>query len=235
MAFADGNKYSAAVDAIHLSRCFPTTQDDKDWVSQAALTSFAASGSRTMTAGVIYWVDKEYRHKGLISSYWLSEKIPRHLITKLIIDIGEYTPEQQKTLKAYKMRTFVMPLNKTRQHIGAIQDDNFELSFYKESGYALRGSLWTDRFRLQLSAFKLNELNAVKIFGPEQIKTLYLDLGQAFVIGASVLLPHRERPKLDKGTGTNIAIKEPSGEIKALKFSNLAVKQKAMYQPTLKH
>ncbi|KAG0366691.1 hypothetical protein BGZ54_005012, partial [Gamsiella multidivaricata] len=94
-------------------------------------------------------------------SCWLSEKAPGHLITKLIINIGGYTPEQQKTLRDYKARTFVLSSDKVRQHIGAIQDDNSEPSSYKQRGYALHGSLRTDRFRLQLLTFKLNELNAV--------------------------------------------------------------------------
>ncbi|KAF8918007.1 hypothetical protein BGZ58_004967, partial [Dissophora ornata] len=164
----------------------------------------------------------------------------------------------------------------------AIRDDNFEPRNYKESGYALRGSIRTDGFRLQLLAFKLNELNAVKYrrlpedklpsritstlggtdyflteirnvvkvkqdvtdlwdCDPEQIKIIGLDLGQAFVIGASALLP-----AVEQGQGGIGATKKSSpsnaereGEVvrekPPTKFYNLAVKQKAVYQPTLKH
>jgi len=253
---------------------------------------------------------------------WVSRKGPGHLITKLITDIGGYTPGERKRLKDYRRSTLVMPLDKIREHIEAIRDDTFDPNTYKESGYVLRGSIRTDGFRLQLLAFKLNELNAVKyrrlpadklppritstlggtdyylteirnvvktkqdvsdLWGcdPNQIKILGLDLGQAFVIGASALLPNRELSTMDRGKRVDsavvksspsdtertggiavaeksspsdtertggIAVAEKSSpsdtertggiavaEKSSTKFYNLAVKQKAVYQPTLKY
>ncbi|KAF9079119.1 hypothetical protein BGX23_005020, partial [Mortierella sp. AD031] len=140
-----------------------------------------------------------------------------------------------------------MPLEEMRSHLRNIRDDNFEPTSYTEKGYALRGSIRTDGFRLQVLAFKLNELHSVKyrrlpvdklpsrltsIVGgtdyflteirnivstkqdvtqlwscdPKSIKILGIDLGQAF------------------------AAEEPSP-----KFFNLAIKQKAVYQPIFKH
>ncbi|KAG0354379.1 hypothetical protein BGZ54_001677 [Gamsiella multidivaricata] len=175
-----------------------------------------------------------------------------------------------------------------REHIEAIRNDNFGPNTYKESGYALRGLIRTDGFRLQLLAFKLNELNAVKYrrlpeaklsprinstlggtdyslteirnvvktkqdvsdlwgYDLKQIEILGLDQGQAFVIRVSALLPSCEQLTVDQEQETNGAIKEPSpsnvggaGEAvmtkkPSTKFYNLVVKQKAVYQPTLKH
>ncbi|KAI8601678.1 hypothetical protein EDD21DRAFT_373913 [Dissophora ornata] len=93
---------------------------------------------------------------------WLSGKEPGHLLTKLITDIGGYTPGERKKLKDYRRSTLMMTTGKMREHMEAIRDDNFDPRNYRESGYALRGSIRTDGFRLQLLAFKLNELNTVK-------------------------------------------------------------------------
>ncbi|KAG0195025.1 hypothetical protein BGX33_004499, partial [Mortierella sp. NVP41] len=82
---------------------------------------------------------------------------------------------------------------------------------------------------------------------PEQIKILGIDLGQAFVVGASALLPSREPPGKPQGreldsTSTEFLLSHVEGAVEDLmakkpptRFYNLAVKQKAVYQPTLKH
>ncbi|KAI8351750.1 hypothetical protein B0O80DRAFT_500105 [Mortierella sp. GBAus27b] len=189
---------------------------------------------------------------------WLSGMEPGSLITRLITDIGT-KKGQDKRRKGYK--AFTMPLDAMKGHIRNIRSDDFEPGSYTERGYVLRGSIKTDGFLLQLLAYKMNELNAVKyrrlpenklppritstlggtdyylteirnivstkedvaaIWGcrPEEVKILGVDLGQACVVGASALLPSR---------------KKVNSENKQPKFINLSVKQKAVYQPTLKH
>lgn len=219
---------------------------------------------------------------------WLSRMEPGYLITKLLSDIGGYTPGERKKLKNYHRSTLMMPIDQMKEHIDDIRNDTFEPNAYNKRGYVLRGSIRTDGFRLQLLAFKLNELNAVKYrrlppeklpsrltstlggtdyflteirnvvstkqdvadlwdCDPNQIKVLGLDLGQAFVIGASAILPSCEQSKVDQGQGSEGAVMKSSpsdvegaGEVDVVrnlptKFHNLAVKQKAVYQPTLKH
>jgi len=86
---------------------------------------------------------------------------------------------------------------------------------------------------------------------PEDIKILGLDLGQACVLGASALLPETARLASDvkmKGYSdkdTDVAIKgsciasttatPTEASPHPATFYNLAVKQKAVYQPTFKH
>ncbi|KAF9566387.1 hypothetical protein EC968_003792 [Mortierella alpina] len=132
----------------------------------------------------------------------------------------------------------------------------------KTARSVLRGSHRTDGFRLQRLAFKMNELNSVKykqlphnvlpsrltsivggvgyyldeirnivktpqdvvtLWGctPDEIKILGIDLGQACVVGASALLP--EPLPLNKTSKKTRVV-----------FHNLAVKQKAVYQPLFK-
>ncbi|KAK3822387.1 MAG: hypothetical protein J3R72DRAFT_501860 [Linnemannia gamsii] len=220
---------------------------------------------------------------------WLSTTTPGLLITKLLTDIGGYSSNQRKGLRNYSRSAFLMPLEEMRSHIQNIRDDSFEPASYTEKGYALRGSIRTDGFRLQVLAFKINELHSVKFrrlpaenlpcrltstiggtdyflteirnvvstkqdvdrlwsCDPKNIKILSIDLGQAFVVGASAILPPTEQPSTEQRqrqdpdvtmrsllsdieeTDESQEAEEPSP-----KFFNLAIKQKAVYQPTLKH
>ncbi|KAF8938778.1 hypothetical protein BGZ47_008442, partial [Haplosporangium gracile] len=84
---------------------------------------------------------------------------------------------------------------------------------------------------------------------PHLIKILGIDLGQAFVVGASAILPPSEQPSIETGQESDDAIMESSPptieevegsgvsktEKPPLKYFNLACKQKAVYQPTFKH
>ncbi|KAI8357054.1 hypothetical protein B0O80DRAFT_99820 [Mortierella sp. GBAus27b] len=191
---------------------------------------------------------------------WLSSKEPGHLITKLLTDIGSSERGQRKKWKGYNVSK--MSLSEMQDHIQVIRDDDFNFNSYNKRGYVPVGSIRTDGFLLQLLAFKLNELNAVKYrrlpkekleklqpriastvggtdyfltevrnvvktkqdvvdlwgCGPQDIKILGVDLGQACVVGASALLP----------------TSQSSDSSAKPKFCNLSVKQKAVYQPTFK-
>ncbi|KAG9060891.1 hypothetical protein KI688_007847 [Linnemannia hyalina] len=206
---------------------------------------------------------------------WLSRAVPGCLITKLLTDIGGYSEVERKKLRSYSRSTRLMPLEDTRRHIQQIRHADFQPTSYTDKGYVLHGSIRTDGFRLQLIAFKMNELHSVKyrqlpadrlpnrltstvagtdyflteirnvvstpqdvvdLWGcdPKRIKILGIDLGQAFVVGASALLPSRNK-HLDAEGGPEGAQKDPLVKQPTTKYFNLAVKQKAVYQPTLKH
>ncbi|KAF9547673.1 hypothetical protein EC957_008030 [Mortierella hygrophila] len=77
------------------------------------------------------------------------------------------------------------------------------------------------------------DVNQIWDCDPNDIKILGIDLGQAFVVGASALLP-----SFALATSTD---EEKQGAITeidmplSVQFHNLAVSQKAVYQPTFKH
>jgi len=205
---------------------------------------------------------------------WLSTATPGCLITKLLTDIGGYSEVERKKLRSYSRSTRLMPLEDMRQHIQQIRHTDFQPAAYTGKGYVLRGSIRTDGFRLQVIAFKLNELHSVKyrqlpadrlpnrltstvagtdyflteirnvvstpqdivdLWGcdPKQIKILGIDLGQAFVVGASALLPSRNK-HLDMEGSPEGAQEDPLVKQPTTKYFNLSVKQKAVYQPTFK-
>ncbi|KAF8926944.1 hypothetical protein BGZ47_002457 [Haplosporangium gracile] len=178
----------------------------------------------------------EYRNQvtQMDVAMWLSTATPGCLITKLLTDIGGYSEMERKKLRSYSRSTWLMPLEDMRRHIQQIRHVDFQPAAYTGKGYVLRGSIRTDGFRLQLIAFKLNELYSVKyrqlpadrlpnrltstvagtdyflmeirnvvstpqdvvdLWGcdPKRIKIIGVDLGQAFVVGASALLPSRNK------------------------------------------
>ncbi|KAF9540708.1 hypothetical protein EC957_003892 [Mortierella hygrophila] len=143
-------------------------------------------------------------------------------------------------LRSVALSTFLMPIEEMRSHLRNIRDDNFEPTSYTEKGYVLRESVQTDGFRLQVLAFKLNELHTVKYrrlpadklpsrltstvggtdyfltkirnivltkqdvaqpwsCDPKSTKILGIDLGQAFVVGVSAIIPTREQPNVGQG------------------------------------
>ncbi|KAG0250072.1 hypothetical protein BGZ95_007321, partial [Linnemannia exigua] len=185
---------------------------------------------------------------------WLSTTTPGLLITRLITDIGGYSQDQRKKLRNYSRSAFLMPLEEMRGHLQSIRDDNFEPTFYAGKGYVLRGSIRTDGFRLQVLAFKLNELHSVKyrrlpaeklpcrlkstIGGtdyflteirnvvstskdvarlwncdPKSIKILGIDLGQAFVVGASAILPPHKQPSVEPKQDVDVTMKSLLSDI----------------------
>jgi hypothetical protein len=99
----------------------------------------------------------------------------------------------------------------------------------------------TDYFLTEIRNVVSTGQDVTDIWGcsPDHIKILGIDLGQAFVVGASALLPPCEQPdkkqeQAQGRPGSEGADVEPAVKT-ATKFFNLAVKQKAVYQPTFKH
>ncbi|KAK3821335.1 MAG: hypothetical protein J3Q66DRAFT_426414 [Benniella sp.] len=195
---------------------------------------------------------------------WLAVQKPGYLINKLLTDIGTFDETQRKKKRGYARNTWSLSREEFIGHLNGIRHPDFTPDDYTARGYVLKGLIKTDGFQLQLLAFKTKELNEVKFkrlhesklptrinstlggtgdylteirnvvrnredvsrlwtCEPERIKVLGIDLGQAYVVGASALLPDHPRSAAcdeDKSSG--------------MTFFNLAVKQKAVYQPTFK-
>ncbi|KAF9550512.1 hypothetical protein EC957_000186 [Mortierella hygrophila] len=158
-----------------------------------------------------------------------------------------------------------MSIGDMTAHISNIRDKDFNpKASYSSKAYALQGSIKTDGYRIQLLAFKLNELSCVKYrrlgedklpdplistlgvtdhyltetrnvvktteddCDPKEIEILAIDLGQAFVVGASALLSSfASTTPIDgeeQGAITEIDVSLPT------QFHNLAVNQKAVYE-----
>ncbi|KAF8914556.1 hypothetical protein BGZ58_005712, partial [Dissophora ornata] len=101
--------------------------------------------------------------QGDVVRIWLTNKAPGFLIKRFLSDIAKEGLTSRKRGKAgYKGKTRLMSVEEMRQHLGSIREVDFKPLDYETRGYAMRGSIRTDGFRLQLLAFKLRELNMVK-------------------------------------------------------------------------
>ncbi|KAG0346311.1 hypothetical protein BGZ54_005263, partial [Gamsiella multidivaricata] len=125
---------------------------------------------------------------------------------------------------------------------------------YSGKGYALRGSIKTDGFRIQLLAFKLNELNCMKYRRldadklPDRLTSTLGGTGQYLTEIRNVVKTKEDVERLwgcdpldikILGIDLGKAFVEQGGiaeiEIPPMKFHNLAASQKAVYQPAFKH
>jgi hypothetical protein len=238
---------------------------------------------------------------------WIGSRGPGAPITNLITDVGSYTEHERRGLKGYSRSSFLMSLEGIREHLRPIRQPTFNpVRDYTTKGYVPRGSIRTDGFRLQVLAYKLNELSCVRykrlpldqlpprltstLSGlddhlteirnviktkedvarfwdcpPSEIKILGIDLGKEFLVGASALLPPKKSSASVVSTSTSVpqsTSSEPTAATKGAStttsttatntqpvpkpasagpgtppqaFFNLSVKQKAVYQPVLKH
>ncbi|KAF9914560.1 hypothetical protein FBU30_002496, partial [Linnemannia zychae] len=99
--------------------------------------------------------------------FWASPSL-KHILQKLAhvdfpsIKYWELLRRRTEEAQGLLGSTFLMTFDETRSHLQNIRNDSFEPASYSERGYVMRGSIRTDGFRLQVLAFKLNELHSVK-------------------------------------------------------------------------
>ncbi|KAG0222810.1 hypothetical protein BGX31_008846, partial [Mortierella sp. GBA43] len=195
---------------------------------------------------------------------WFSTRNPGTLVTSLITDTGTGVTAMRRPGigKSYCNVTKTLSLTAINDHVTRIQAAGFNPGSYTERGYVMTGTIRTDGFRLQVLAWKLKELQAVRykrlpqellppritstvggtnhylseirnvvktpqdivdIWGcsASDISILGIDVGQAYVVGASALLVS--------------PVQEHEETAPSKVYHNLAVNQKAVYQPTLKY
>ncbi|KAF9542693.1 hypothetical protein EC957_001748 [Mortierella hygrophila] len=264
-------------------------------------------GRQLLQDRIRLWADHTFSTKPSIDNLkniWLDTVEPGFLIKSLLTDVGPKNLSARKRGKAgYRGAIKLTSMDEIRDHLRPFREGNLVPNEYGSKGYALRGSIRTDGFRLQLLSFKLKELQSVRfkrlpevalpprltstIGGtdyflpeirnviktpadvsrhwpsckPENISILCLDLGQAFVCGASVLLPDSSRtavsappnplpatpsttliaPIASTSTPSSAPARLASADSPSNTsddqqiFHNVAVSQKAVSQPTLKH
>ncbi|KAF9994920.1 hypothetical protein BGZ65_009442, partial [Modicella reniformis] len=151
---------------------------------------------------------------------------------------------------AYEQRGYV--------HRGTIRTDGFQLRLLVFKLKELQGVRYK-RFRAEILPLRINTTvggvdyfltevrNVVKtpqdvanLWGcaPDDIKILGLDLGQACVVGASAILPRKKDTELQTPCDPDAQMETDDGlptSSEPLIFHNLAIKQKAVYQPHFKH
>ncbi|KAG0365534.1 hypothetical protein BGZ54_006449 [Gamsiella multidivaricata] len=127
-----------------------------------------------------------------------------------------------------------MALSMMREHIQLIRQAKFDPMTYEGHGYLteVRNIVKTQQDVIDLCRC-----------GPDQIKVLGLDLSQIRVVGISALLPEIDDPastttgpgRKDDDDDMSSSFEDTTPTFGSRTYYNLAVKQKAVYQPTFKH
>ncbi|KAF9994506.1 hypothetical protein BGZ79_000742, partial [Entomortierella chlamydospora] len=148
-------------------------------------------------------------------------------ITKLLSPVGRPIDKKNRHgPRGYKDNTVMMSIKDMRGHLGNIRKEGVTVSSIQETPRKNLPKRFTstagglDYYLTEIrNVVKTKEdVEAIWGCGPKDIKILGLDLGQAYVVGASALLPNTKKSRKN---GPAI-------------FHNLVVKQKAAYQPTFK-
>ncbi|KAF9343629.1 hypothetical protein BGX26_005436, partial [Mortierella sp. AD094] len=93
---------------------------------------------------------------------WLGAKGPGFLIKHFVSDVAkEYRTKRERGKAGYKAVIRLPSLDDIKKHLEALRQD-FNLLDYSEKGYFLSGTIRTDGFRIQLLAYKVRELQAVR-------------------------------------------------------------------------
>ncbi|KAF9349185.1 hypothetical protein BGX26_012509 [Mortierella sp. AD094] len=179
----------------------------------------------------------------LVRVFWHEKEIK-----KLLTDVGSYAAGERKNMKGWARSTVRMTKDEMTDHLSMIRDPNFSVQdpdSYTARGYVLRGSIQTNGHRIKVFAFKLNELHCVKYRQLDEDKIpprfSFSSLG-----GTNHYLSEIRNVVKTKEDSTNVLNCDPSeidfvgidlGDTFTVGpvYHNLAVKKKALYQPTLKH
>ncbi|KAF8924209.1 hypothetical protein BGZ58_002040, partial [Dissophora ornata] len=95
--------------------------------------------------------------------YWLGDREPGYIVKRFLCDVApDGLSVRQRGKAGYRGAVQLMSMDQIRDHLQHIREPDFEPSTYATKGYLLRGSICTDGFELQLSGFKLKELQSVR-------------------------------------------------------------------------
>lgn len=98
-----------------------------------------------------------------VTDEWLPFQEPGYLITRLIVNVNRQGLTARQRRKAgYRAAVEELTIEQLRGHLSSIRRSEFDPRTYDRKGYALAGSIRTNGFRIQLAAFKLRELQAVR-------------------------------------------------------------------------
>ncbi|KAF9922743.1 hypothetical protein FBU30_007140 [Linnemannia zychae] len=93
---------------------------------------------------------------------WSMPKSPGFILTQFVMDIGRPQTTAAKDTRGYRKHTKLMDIEDIKEHLQDITHPDFDANTYKIHGFALKGSLKTNGHLVQLTAFKLHELQSVR-------------------------------------------------------------------------
>ncbi|OAQ28175.1 hypothetical protein K457DRAFT_587467 [Linnemannia elongata AG-77] len=98
-----------------------------------------------------------------VTTIWLRDQEPGFVIKSLLCDVAPVgLTSRQRGKAGYRAAIKLMTIPEIKDHLSTIRQPDFDPGSYATKGYLLRGSIRTNGFSIQLAAFKLKELQAVR-------------------------------------------------------------------------
>ncbi|KAG0294134.1 hypothetical protein BGZ96_001756 [Linnemannia gamsii] len=98
-----------------------------------------------------------------VTTIWLRDQEPGFVIKSLLCDVALVgLTSRQRGKAGYRAAIKLMTIPEIKDHLSTIRQPDFDPGTYATKGYLLRGSIRTNGFSIQLTAFKLKELQAVR-------------------------------------------------------------------------
>ncbi|KAG0226138.1 hypothetical protein BGW41_004258, partial [Actinomortierella wolfii] len=182
---------------------------------------------------------------------WLPYVEPGLIIRHFVADLAVDGLSKRQLGKAGVKTAIKFPsLLEIRNHINSLRGPSFDPRTYSQKGYILRGSIKTDGHRLSLLGFKLRELQSVRYRRYEldilpDFRTTTIGGTDSYLTEVRNVVKTEQdmidlwglrRNQADQITYLGIdLVASPQEPREGARFLNLAVKQKAAYQPTLQH
>ncbi|KAG0269954.1 hypothetical protein BGZ95_001853, partial [Linnemannia exigua] len=93
---------------------------------------------------------------------WSVAKPPGFILTQFLTDVGRTATADDKRNRGFRKSTRIMDTAEMISHLQEIDHPNFDETLYIRHGYVLKGSVKSNGYLIQVSAFKLHELQAVR-------------------------------------------------------------------------
>ncbi|KAG0256544.1 hypothetical protein BGZ95_005465, partial [Linnemannia exigua] len=109
-----------------------------------------------------YFSDPETAPAQVDAMDWSMTKPPGFLLTQFVTDVGRPETATAKDARGYRRNTRLMDSTDLKEHLQDNIHPEFDANTYNNHGFVLKGSFKTNGHLIQLTAFKLRELQSVR-------------------------------------------------------------------------
>ncbi|KAF9079219.1 hypothetical protein BGX27_006785, partial [Mortierella sp. AM989] len=107
-----------------------------------------------------YFADPETVPAQADAKDWSMTKSPGFILTQFVTDVGRPQTAAAKDTQGYRRSARLMDAADIKKHLQDITHPEFDANTYNNHGFVLKGSFKTNGHLIQLTAFKLQELQS---------------------------------------------------------------------------
>ncbi|KAF8920974.1 hypothetical protein BGZ58_004168, partial [Dissophora ornata] len=109
-----------------------------------------------------YFTDPETAPALADANDWSMTKSPGFILTQFVTEVGRPQTAIAKEARGFRKNARLMDATDIKEHLQDITHPEFDANTYENHGYVLKGSFKTNGHLIQLTAFKLHELQSVR-------------------------------------------------------------------------